>query len=162
MSEWVGSQPCMLVFFRVRKVWQYGNGNKTPPAYRGERLAFIGCCHFVKKHYYTLTQKQVTSARHPCVTNTFSGGNFIPNDIHIGGSEPNSMLLTGPNMGGKSTYLRQVAVCAILAQVLRGLMNDKADRRTDRQTDRQSVIHSFIQTDRQTDRHSHAYMHMHT
>ena len=66
---------------------------------------------------YALALPQVTSARHPCVISTFSGGDFIPNDINIGASEANSMLLTGPNMGGKSTYLRQVAVCAILAQV---------------------------------------------
>ena len=42
---------------------------------------------------------------------------FVPNDIVLGGNKPTSALVTGPNMGGKSTLLRQAAVLVVLAQV---------------------------------------------
>lgn len=55
---------------------------------------------------------------HPCITNTFFGDDFIPNNIVIGckdedeesTSEAYCVLVTGPNMGGKSTLMRQVTV----------------------------------------------------
>lgn len=57
-------------------------------------------------------------SRHPCVTKTFFGDDFIPNDVYIGCSgssdddegkgEASCVLVTGPNMGGKSTLMRQV------------------------------------------------------
>lgn len=53
-------------------------------------------------------------ARHPCITKTFFGDDFIPNDIQIGCDEEEEsskafcVLVTGPNMGGKSTLMRQV------------------------------------------------------
>lgn len=46
-----------------------------------------------------------------------SGGSFVPNDIHLGGTHANFVLLTGPNMGGKSTLLRQVCQATLLAQL---------------------------------------------
>ncbi|MDR5708809.1 MAG: DNA mismatch repair protein MutS, partial [Armatimonadota bacterium] len=42
---------------------------------------------------------------------------FIPNDCRLGGDGPRILLVTGPNMGGKSTYLRQVALIVLLAQI---------------------------------------------
>lgn len=54
-------------------------------------------------------------SRHPCITKTFFGDDFIPNDILIGCEEKGEengkascVLVTGPNMGGKSTLMRQV------------------------------------------------------
>ena len=61
----------------------------------------------------TLTFKQ---CRHPVVERMLPPGKFIPNDIHLDESE-RVMLLTGPNMAGKSTVLRQVGLCVLLAQV---------------------------------------------
>jgi DNA mismatch repair protein MSH6 len=43
------------------------------------------------------------------------GVNFIPNDFQLGTNEATLMLLTGPNMGGKSTLLRMTCIIAILA-----------------------------------------------
>jgi DNA mismatch repair protein MSH6 len=73
---------------------------------------------------------EVRKMRHPCVKETYSGSDFIPNDIILGNvgeycenkSNPfsagsKSMLLTGPNMGGKSTLLRQACIAAIIAQI---------------------------------------------
>ncbi|GJV01525.1 DNA mismatch repair protein MSH6, partial [Tanacetum coccineum] len=56
---------------------------------------------------------------HPVLRNdTLGDGTFIPNDVCIGGSDHASFIvLTGPNMGGKSTLLRQVCLAVILAQV---------------------------------------------
>ena len=42
---------------------------------------------------------------------------FIPNDTVLGGADPRTILLTGPNMGGKSTLLRQTCIAVILAQI---------------------------------------------
>ncbi len=54
--------------------------------------------------------------RHPVVERMLPPGKFIPNDIRLDESE-RVMLLTGPNMAGKSTVLRQVGLCVILAQI---------------------------------------------
>ena len=62
---------------------------------------------------------EIRDSRHPCVINTFSRGDFISNDITLGGTNGVALckIITGPNMGGKSTLLRQVAVSIILAQM---------------------------------------------
>jgi DNA mismatch repair protein MutS len=61
---------------------------------------------------------EITSGRHPVVE--ANSGNFVPNDLRIGPageSIARALILTGPNMAGKSTYLRQNALIAILAQI---------------------------------------------
>jgi DNA mismatch repair protein MutS len=59
----------------------------------------------------------IDQGRHPVLEQTLPAAAFVPNDTHLGGSEGRLMLLTGPNMAGKSTYIRQVALIAILAQM---------------------------------------------
>ena len=61
---------------------------------------------------------EIVSGRHPVVEYTLDGDVFIPNDAQLeadGGAR--ILLLTGPNMAGKSTYLRQVALITLLAQL---------------------------------------------
>jgi DNA mismatch repair protein MutS len=63
---------------------------------------------------------EVIEGRHPVIEQQeMAGGTdrFVPNDLYLNGSTHNIMLLTGPNMGGKSTYLRQTALIVILAQM---------------------------------------------
>ncbi|CAG9467722.1 unnamed protein product [Pedinophyceae sp. YPF-701] len=55
--------------------------------------------------------------RHPAGIRTQQGQAFVPNDICLGGDAAPMLVLTGPNMGGKSTLLRQVCLTAILAQI---------------------------------------------
>jgi DNA mismatch repair protein MutS len=45
------------------------------------------------------------------------GGRFVPNDLSLETGSSSILLITGPNMGGKSTYLRQAALLVILAQM---------------------------------------------
>jgi DNA mismatch repair protein MutS len=59
----------------------------------------------------------ITAGRHPVVEEVIPSGTFVPNDTALGGDGPVLMLLTGPNMAGKSTYIRQVALIALMAQV---------------------------------------------
>ena len=54
-------------------------------------------------------------ARHPVVEAALGPGAFVPNDAELGAGA-DLLVVTGPNMGGKSTYLRQVALCVVLAQ----------------------------------------------
>lgn len=58
----------------------------------------------------------VTGGRHPMVEQTLLDA-YVPNDIDLSNSEVRSLLITGPNMGGKSSYVRQVALIAIMAQI---------------------------------------------
>jgi DNA mismatch repair protein MutS len=59
----------------------------------------------------------IADGRHPVVEQLLPGQEFIPNDLELGGAERQLILLTGPNMGGKSTYLRQAALLVLLAQI---------------------------------------------
>ncbi|MFT7183952.1 MAG: DNA mismatch repair protein MutS [Oceanicoccus sp.] len=59
----------------------------------------------------------ITNGRHPVVENMTFEQSFVPNDAQLIGGETNIKLITGPNMSGKSTYLRQVALIALMAQI---------------------------------------------
>ena len=66
------------------------------------------------------SEMEIIEGRHPVIEQQeMAGGSerFVPNDLYLNGTTHNIMLLTGPNMGGKSTYLRQTALIAILAQM---------------------------------------------
>ncbi len=54
--------------------------------------------------------------RHPVIERLIPRGDFVANDVRLDSRERQLVLLTGPNMGGKSTYLRQVALLVLLAQ----------------------------------------------
>ncbi len=56
-------------------------------------------------------------ARHPVVERFLPSGAFVPNDADLSTDENQLVILTGPNMAGKSTYLRQVAVAVLMAQI---------------------------------------------
>ncbi len=53
---------------------------------------------------------------HPILDRTMRGG-FVPNDVHLDGRGNRFLILTGPNMAGKSTYMRQIALAVIMAQM---------------------------------------------
>jgi DNA mismatch repair protein MutS len=59
----------------------------------------------------------IREGRHPVVENAVGRGAFVPNDCKIDADSEQIMLLTGPNMAGKSTYMRQNALIVILAQM---------------------------------------------
>ena len=62
---------------------------------------------------------RIQGGRHPVVEQLLAGGAepFVPNDLWIGGEKGTLMILTGPNMAGKSTYLRQAALICLLGQI---------------------------------------------
>ncbi|MEE2656615.1 MAG: DNA mismatch repair protein MutS [Chloroflexota bacterium] len=59
----------------------------------------------------------VHGGRHPVVERVLPSGTFVPNDIALGGDGASLMMLTGPNMAGKSTFIRQVALISLMAQI---------------------------------------------
>ncbi len=61
---------------------------------------------------------QIVEGRHPVVEKMSSNGRFVPNDCYLNrGNGANFLLITGPNMGGKSTYLRQIALITLMAHL---------------------------------------------
>jgi DNA mismatch repair protein MutS len=71
---------------------------------------------YVRPTFVDRRALDITDGRHP-VVEALLGSTFVPNDLHLGHDTARFMLLTGPNMGGKSTYLRQSALLVILAQI---------------------------------------------
>ena len=59
----------------------------------------------------------IKASRHPVVEKMLTGGEFAPNDCYLDTSENRQMIITGPNMSGKSTYMRQVALITLMAQL---------------------------------------------
>ncbi len=60
---------------------------------------------------------RMRGARHPVVEKTIGQYKFVPNDIDLDDEENRFLLITGPNMGGKSTFMRQVALISLMAQI---------------------------------------------
>ena len=73
--------------------------------------------NYIKPHVHDGDELTVVDARHPVVERrTASGDAFVPNDITLNAGTCQLIILTGPNMGGKSTYLRQTALLCLMAQ----------------------------------------------
>ncbi len=58
----------------------------------------------------------IARGRHPVIENTIADGVYISNDLYINRSDASMLLITGPNMSGKSTYMRQLALIVLMAQ----------------------------------------------
>jgi DNA mismatch repair protein MutS len=71
---------------------------------------------YVRPRFVERSTLDVVDGRHP-VIEAIAGDAFVPNDLHLAEASGRFVLLTGPNMGGKSTYLRQTALLVILAQI---------------------------------------------
>ncbi len=77
-------------------------------------------CDYVRPVFNSGGVIQIAAGRHPVVerlADTYNAERFIPNDVYLNDSDHLLAVITGPNMGGKSTYLRQTALIAILAQM---------------------------------------------
>lgn len=59
----------------------------------------------------------IANGRHPVIEQSQTDISFVPNDTEMGESENRVLILTGPNMAGKSTYIRQVALITLMAQI---------------------------------------------
>lgn len=71
---------------------------------------------YVRPQFVTESIVEFKDGRHP-VMEAMLHANFVPNDLYLREGEHRFVLLTGPNMGGKSTYLRQAALLTIMAQI---------------------------------------------
>ncbi|HUK33378.1 MAG TPA: DNA mismatch repair protein MutS, partial [Vicinamibacterales bacterium] len=79
--------------------------------------------NYTKPHMHDGDEMVVVDGRHPVVERHAAPGSgaagadgFVPNDIALNGTTSQLVILTGPNMGGKSTYLRQAALACLMAQ----------------------------------------------
>ena len=70
---------------------------------------------YTKPQFHTGADLQAGDVRHP-VVERHCAGTFVPNDVFLNDTTHQLVVLTGPNMGGKSTYLRQIALLSVLAQ----------------------------------------------
>jgi DNA mismatch repair protein MutS len=59
----------------------------------------------------------IKEGRHPVIERSLPVGSFVPNDTHLSNEGDQLVILTGPNMSGKSTFLRQVALIVLIAQI---------------------------------------------
>lgn len=73
--------------------------------------------HYVRPNLCKERQIVITDGRHPVVERLLKGEVFVPNDTRLNHHDHEVILLTGPNMAGKSTYMRQVALLVLLTQV---------------------------------------------
>ncbi|KAG8584178.1 hypothetical protein GDO81_008715 [Engystomops pustulosus] len=112
-KEWQTAVECFAVLDVLMCLAQYSRGGDGPV-----------CRPDISLPDDTAPFLELRGSRHPCITKTFFGDDFIPNDIVIGCKDEDAddgdahcVLVTGPNMGGKSTLLRQAGLMVVMAQL---------------------------------------------
>ena len=84
---------------------------------------FTNLAEIARQNHYTrpeLTSDgaiQISDGRHPVIERSMASGKFVPNDISLDQSRNQVLVITGPNMAGKSTILRQTALIVLMAQM---------------------------------------------
>lgn len=73
--------------------------------------------NYVRPHLNVDGKIEIRDGRHPLVEKMLSGSLFVPNDTNLHPRHCSIMVITGPNMAGKSTYMRQVALLTLMTQV---------------------------------------------
>ncbi len=81
-------------------------------------LAFVAAKNgYVRPYVNNSGKLNIKDGRHPVIEDLRSGDIFVPNDTVMDSDTNRTMVITGPNMAGKSTYMRQVAIIVLMAQV---------------------------------------------
>jgi DNA mismatch repair protein MutS len=70
---------------------------------------------YIRPEMTTAKELVIEEGKHPVLAETM-GSEFVPNDVSVGDNDGDLLLITGPNMAGKSTYIRQVALLVLMAQ----------------------------------------------
>lgn len=73
--------------------------------------------NYIKPNINELDSIIITQGRHPVVETLVKDGAFVPNDVMLDNKENTISIITGPNMAGKSTYMRQTALIVLMAQI---------------------------------------------
>lgn len=81
---------------------------------------------YVRPQFTDQVDMHIEAGRHPVVEAVMHGGGFMANDTDLSEADAVMLLITGPNMAGKSTYMRQVALISIMAQIGCFVPADKA------------------------------------
>ena len=77
-------------------------------------------CAYCRPRFDDSNDIEIVDGRHPVIEQQDLSGvadRFVPNDLYLNGTTHSVLVITGPNMGGKSTYLRQVALIVLMAQM---------------------------------------------
>jgi DNA mismatch repair protein MutS len=114
----------IAIFAELREfVLKYTSRIQSAAAALAEIDALAGLAECARINHYTRPritdgdELVIKGGRHPVLEQALGAANFVPNDTALNGDLRRMMLLTGPNMAGKSTYIRQVALLTIMAQI---------------------------------------------
>lgn len=83
--------------------------------------------NYTKPNMLKTGEISIVEGRHPVVEKSLKGDSFIPNDTYLNNDADRFLIITGPNMAGKSTYMRQVALITYMAQIGSFVPATKAD-----------------------------------
>ncbi|HLR40761.1 MAG TPA: DNA mismatch repair protein MutS [Virgibacillus sp.] len=81
-----------------------------------QAFATVSEANNYKRPQFADDKLAIKNSRHPVVEQVMKDGSFVPNDVFLD-QEKNMLLITGPNMSGKSTYMRQLALIVIMGQI---------------------------------------------
>ena len=111
------------LFVEVRNfIEQYINEIQTTSAAVAELDVLTSFAHVSEKLGYVKPtvdeslELEIVKGRHPVIEQTVSDGLFVSNDTYLNDTNESLLLITGPNMAGKSTYMRQTALIVLMAQ----------------------------------------------
>ena len=83
--------------------------------------------NYVKPNINTESKLDIKNGRHPVIESIVGEENFVPNDTYLNSGENIINIITGPNMAGKSTYMRQTAIITLMAHMGSFVPADYAD-----------------------------------
>jgi DNA mismatch repair protein MutS len=103
---------------RAETVWILAVGEALSELDVSQSLAFAATAHgYTRPVLRDDRALRIKDGRHPVVEAHLAGGAFVPNSVELADGGPDLVVLTGPNMAGKSTFLRQTALIVLMAQV---------------------------------------------
>jgi len=112
------------IFEQIRgRVARENQRIKQSAALIGEIDTLAGLSETAQLNNYTCPEVNdggvvdIVDGRHPVIEQTVKDEDFVPNDIHLDDKEHQFLIITGPNMAGKSTVLRQTALTVLMAQM---------------------------------------------
>ena len=100
----------------IRRIQQTATALKTLDAILSLAKVAVNN-HYVRPAINEEGVLDIVDGRHPVVEQTMQDGGFVPNDAHMNQDGQRMLIITGPNMAGKSTYMRQVALITLMAHI---------------------------------------------